>query len=423
MKYRIVRAAKKPDRAPAHRIFRLCASQTLSRMARHHEETIDFARLFEISDLPDLPRERRPHPLFAAIRTFFLAVIARVSGLVRRSVARLREKAASRLARIRAKRDARRQRKKRESLYWLAGALCSSLCVTLLFALVVAIRLLGGYGGVYRVATVPSLVGTVFDETIEEDDRFSFVVDYQVNPDVPVGYVISQSPQAGVTRRIYGKGKPCTVTLTVSCATPRYALPEFVGQHSRDAILTLRNHGISYTLESVYSDTVPAGTVLSQSITKGSLLSAADSVALTVSRGPMRIVSAVPSLIGLSEMQASSLLSAAGLVVGEVTYVPSDRPVGTILSQDEAPSSLLEQGGAVSFTVSAGYSYATRGVPSLYGLSVAEATARLREYGLVLGTVTRVSDNPKGGTIVAQSPLPDTPITSAIVSVDVYLGS
>ena len=188
-------------------------------------------------------------------------------------------------------------------------------------------------------------------------------------------------------------------------------------------MLELRNHGVSCELRRVHSDTAPIGTVMEQSLPNGTSLSTGDAVTLTVSLGPRIIVSAVPSLVGLSEMQAASLLSAAGLTLGEVTYVPSDRPSGTVLSQSEKPTSLLEQGKSVSLTVSAGYSYAQKGVPSLYGLSLSEAAARLREYGLVLGTVTNVGSTEQNGKIVAQSPLPDTPITSSTVSVDVYLGS
>ena len=193
MKYRILCAAKRQHPAPPQRTFRLCASQTLSRMARQHGETIDFAKLFEISDLPDLYREKPSHPLLAAIRTFFTAVWARLSGLVKRSIATLREKLARFRLRIRKKR-AKRRLQTRESLYWLSGALCSTLCVLLLCTVTVVLVLMRSWGGIYRVATVPSLVGTHYEETLESDDRFLFVVDYQYNPDVEPGQVISQSP-------------------------------------------------------------------------------------------------------------------------------------------------------------------------------------------------------------------------------------
>ena len=421
MKYRIVRATKRKNPAPQGRHFRLCATQTLSRMACHHEETIDFAKLFEISGLPDLTRKRPSHPLLSAIRTFFLAVFARISGLFVRSVARLREKAAHLAARRRAKKE--RRKIKKENAYWLAGAVCGALTVTLICAAAVVFFLLRSYGGSYSVVTVPTLVGTYYEDTPASNDLFSFVVDYQYNPDVEPGHVISQSPPAGVTRRIYRRGSPCTVMLTVSIAEPRYTLPSFVGQTGRDAALALRNHGILPTIQSSYSDAFPTGQVICQDLPAGTSCASGDRVTLTVSAGPRVNVCAVPSLVGLFEMQAASLLSAAGLVLGKITYVSSDSPSGTVLSQSEPPSTLLEQGTSISLTVSAGYSYAQKGVPSLYGLSLSEAKARLREYGLVLGSVINTGNATENGRIVAQSPLPDTPITSSTVSVDVYLGS
>lgn len=422
MKYRIVRATKRKNPAPQGRHFRLCATQTLSRMARHHEETIDFAKLFEISGLPDLTRKRPSHPLLSAIRTFFLAVFARISGLFVRSIARLREKLACFAARRRTKKEQKQQRR-RENVYWLAGAVCGALTVTLICAAAVVFFLLRSYGGSYSVVTVPTLVGTYYEDTPASNDLFSFVVDYQYNPDVEPGHVISQSPPAGVTRRIYRRGSPCTVMLTVSIAEPRYTLPSFVGQTGRDAALALRNHGILPTIQSSYSDAFPTGQVICQDLPAGTSCASGDRVTLTVSAGPRIIVCAVPSLVGLSEMQAASLLSAAGLMLGKVTYVSSDSPSGTVLSQSETASTVLKQGTAISITVSAGYSFSHKGIPSLYGLTLAEAAARLREYGLVLGEITPTGGSDQSGRIVAQSPLPDTPITSSTVSVDVYLGS
>lgn len=424
MKYRILRAAKRSSPEIPHRIFRLCASQTLSRIARHRNETIDFSKLFEISDLPDVYTPKKSHPLTVAMRAFFSAVFARIKGLAQRSAQHLREKAKLLAERIRVWRKKRKSRKKKESLPLLCGALCSSLLVSLLLAAVTAGSLLGGYGGIYRSAVVPAFVGLAYEETdLAEDDRFSIVVDYVYNPDVAPGYVISQSPLAGVTRRIYSRGKPCTLTLTVSCAAPGYLLTDLVGLSRRDALLALRNHGVRYEIHEIYSDQAPAGTVIATSPHAGASISEGTTVSLTVSRGRSVILCAVPSLVGLSEIQAASRLQSAGLSVGQVTYVPSDRTAGTVLSQDTSPSSLVEQGSAVSLTVSAGYAYAVQTIPSLYGMTTAQAEAKLREYGLVLGRVTVMSGDRPSGTIVAQSPLPDTPITSSVVSVDVYLGS
>ena len=62
-------------------------------------------------------------------------------------------------------------------------------------------------------------------------------------------------------------------------------------------------------------------------------------------------------------------------------------------------------------------------MPSLYGLTLDEARERLADCGLVLGNVYAAPSYEKKGTVVAQSPSAGSVISSALVSVDVYVGS
>ena len=64
-----------------------------------------------------------------------------------------------------------------------------------------------------------------------------------------------------------------------------------------------------------------------------------------------------------------------------------------------------------------------KSVPDLYGMTGIEAKEALRACGLVLGTVISVGSAEPKGTVIAQTPLPKTPITSSTVSVDVYISS
>ena len=360
----------------------------IARVRRRNDgEEIDLSHLFAI-----LPAERpqkkpsRPRALLRRIRACFAAWRAR-----------------------------RATRPSKTAI--LLGALCSASLVLLLSGTIILLSFVSPYLGRAESVTVPSLVGASALD-LPDDGRFSYIITYEHHPDVPSGHVISQSPTAGVTRRVARVGGTCTISLTVSRKKSAYVLPTLLGLSSRDAILELRNHGIPYTLTSAYSDTAAVGQILACEPAAGASLDGTSSVTLTVSQGPMTVYVATPNLIGLSEMAAQTRLLSAGLATGQVRYTLDDAPIGTVLSQSIPQSERVPIGTEIDLVVSAGRTHSDRTVPSLYGMTLEAATAALREAGLVTGEISG-----KGHIVISQSPAPGTIIHSAIVSVDLHLGS
>lgn len=410
MKYRITRTRKQLDFYPFYdrpRRLRLSSRDTLRRR-RMREDEIDLGHLFEISDLPSIPKKRKTlrDRLYAA----WLALTRPLLGLWRRLV---------RAHAVRAARRAERRAGRPNRVPMLFGALCGSLCVLLSASALCLWSLFSPYGGSYLTVSVPALVGKDY-ETLVEDEHFSYVVSFVQNPDVPSGRIVSQSPPAGVRRRLYSQsedGATCVLTLTVSRKEDAIRLPSLVGLSRRDALLSLDNLGIPYTVEEEYS-AAAVGSVCKTLPDASTLWDGKTAVRVTVSLGEPTPMAAVPSVTGLSEAQAAARLSAAGLCVGEVVYLRSDAPVGTVLSQSPTSADRLPLGSSVSLTVSAGRAYSEHRVPTLYGMTVQEAKATLKRYGLTLGEI-----GGGGETVVRQFPLPDTPITSSVTSVEIYLGS
>ena len=298
----------------------------------------------------------------------------------------------------------------------LAGALCSSTLVLILSGAIILLTLISPYVGAYVSVTVPDLVGQNL-ENLPEDDRFSYIVHYEYHPDVPSGHVITQSPAAGMTRSLPRDGGLCTMSLVVSRPKEPYVLPTLAGLPSRDAILELRNHSIPYSVRSVYSDAVAPGLVMSSDPIPGTKIDGTTGVTLTISAGSLTVYASTPSLVGLSEMAAQTRLLSAGLIMGNVTYLPDNAPAGQVLSQSVAVGQKVPLGTKIDLVVSSGRTHTDKTVPSLYGLTLAQAQAALRACGLVVGHVSSPS-----GTVISQSPAPGTPITSSVVSVDLHLG-
>ena len=140
-------------------------------------------------------------------------------------------------------------------------------------------------------------------------------------------------------------------TLTVTGAV---MVPDVVNQPQASAVATLSAASlIADPIEPVFSPTVPVGQVVSQSPTSGNTIAAGASVRIDVSKGPQPV--AVPNVLGNRLPDAQDAVIAAGLTVGTVTYRNDGIvPLGSVITQDPAPSSMQLPGGAVDLVISGG---------------------------------------------------------------------
>lgn len=111
----------------------------------------------------------------------------------------------------------------------------------------------------------------------------------------------------------------------------------------------------------------------------------------------------VPRVVGQTLTEAENTLNAAGLRLGTETAETSDKPEGTVLSQDPTAGEALEKGQGVDVTVSGGPGQTV--VPNVVGMTSPENAAKQLELSkLKLGSVdSRDSDQPQG-YVLSQSP-------------------
>ena len=428
MKYRF-RVSRSQDTVPSHRrvvptapahrrIYRLRGRNTLRSPVR---ESIRWSELFEVGMLPEprkTPKKRRVrskltprlYTLAKAIACAFPKAVVRICRTL---------SAWARSLRLPPRKP--RPEKQIHATSVLSGVLCAAILVTTLSACGVLGAFFLPYHRPHTSVTIPNFVGKAAPR--EEPSSIHLAIEYEYNPKVPSGTVIAQSPTAGVTRRVYGSQGYCTVLLRVSKERDAYILEDLRGKTKRDARLILTNQNIQSSIIEEYSDQYEAGTVLSTLPSAGQALKEGAVVTLRVSAGKQKQTALVPSLTGLTESAAHTLLHSGGWQTGTVTYRASSLPIGTVIDQSPKAHAEAEKGAAISYTVSTGDRYDTKNVPDLYGLTEQEAAARLREYGLVVGSRFPVASAAPKGTVITQSPLPGTPITSSTVSVDLFLSS
>jgi eukaryotic-like serine/threonine-protein kinase len=122
---------------------------------------------------------------------------------------------------------------------------------------------------------------------------------------VAVGTVVGTNPPGGTS---WPADK--TVFVEVVAGPP---MPDLVGQNAQSVQQNwAQPNGVTLVTETVTS-TQPAGTIVSQSPAPGSVLSANESVTITVSSGPPTV--SVPDISGQSLSQATQTLEQAGFVV------------------------------------------------------------------------------------------------------------
>jgi beta-lactam-binding protein with PASTA domain len=168
----------------------------------------------------------------------------------------------------------------------------------------------------------------------------------QISTDAP-GTVISTDPPPN---SLVKKGD--TVTLTVATAQ-KVTVPAGITQTSlSNAESLLQSAGLGFTVTNVPNNAT-LGTVLSSTPPPGARVAKGSTVALSVSSGPKKVP--VPSLIGLSQPQALSLLEGAGLNVGNISQGSSSNyGAGEVIASTPSSGQLVDPGSSVNIVVSTG---------------------------------------------------------------------
>lgn len=130
---------------------------------------------------------------------------------------------------------------------------------------------------------VPDLSGKSSDEALEILKSAGFIGarEFEYNSSIPVGDVITQTPDAGTMAE-----SGSLVTIYVSQGTESSQVPAVEGHTEEEARKALGDAGFNIgDVSESYSDTVPAGQVISQSLSAGKYAEKGTAVDLVVSKG------------------------------------------------------------------------------------------------------------------------------------------
>ncbi|NBO45713.1 MAG: Stk1 family PASTA domain-containing Ser/Thr kinase [Actinobacteria bacterium] len=188
--------------------------------------------------------------------------------------------------------------------------------------------------------------------------------------------------------------------LTGTGKTDLVSVPDVTGLSLADAKAKLAKEGLKVGQQDTRpSTTVPQGTVIEQSPIKDEQLPKGGSVDVIVSGGSGSIK--VPDLRNYPTINdVRDALIEAGLNLGAVTYVDSDLPKDTVLSQNPAAGYNLAPGQRVSVEVSSG----KIAIPDVIGKTEAQARAILLNAGFQPSVDYMVDSTQPNGVVLSQAP-------------------
>ena len=275
--------------------------------------------------------------------------------------------------------------------------------------LVVLLLVVAGVGGHWwwteygpgSYLTMPETTGRTLTDVQADLDALGLhtQVEEEFSDDVDTGSVTRSDPEGGSSVH-----KRAEVQLYVSKGVDMKTVPELTGTSQDEAQHSLTEAGLTVgAITDAYSEDVPQGQVISQSVAAGTSLAHDSAVDIVLSKGRQPLT--VPTLSGLSASAAKSAIEDLGLVAAPTDAYSDTVAEGQVISQQTREGSTLHRGDSVAYTVSKGPEKVA--IPDVVGLQREEARSRLESAGFTVkeeavlggffGTVR--SSDPAAGTM------------------------
>lgn len=248
----------------------------------------------------------------------------------------------------------------KKRIYLLAAGL---VVIVLIFVLVLS----GFGGGKNKAYTVPNILGYTVEEANALDDVkdiFTIEVVGTLNDEhYQPGQIVQQDPAADAER--YSN---LVIQVYVCAERQAIVMPDLLGSVYQEAKMTLQQYDLNLRVDKVeeFSTEFSAGQVMDTNPARGTALKRGDSITLTVSAGPEKIV--VPYFITMSYEKAKAEAEKLGLTVGKpsYTYFNPIAALGSVVDQSIAPDTEVQGGTEIIFTVYSSPDEAERSVSVQY---------------------------------------------------------
>lgn len=209
---------------------------------------------------------------------------------------------------------------------------------------------------------VDNFVGRYYEDVINDKDYkkiYDFKVTFKVDLEHEYGIILSQDPESGRSKTVSDKGSKIVVELVCAAETVDdqkrlLKVPNIVNHEREEAISMVQDAGFTYTLEQAPSDSITKGYVISTDPVAGAAADEGSEIKIIISTGPETVMTKVPQLKGLSKDAAIAKIESSNLSIGNISTAESDLVAGTVIDQNIAAGTEIEEHTKISITVSSG---------------------------------------------------------------------
>ena len=201
--------------------------------------------------------------------------------------------------------------------------------------------------------------------------------------------------------------------------------PNFVGISKEEIEENDKYKDFNISWDYTASEKYDRGIVCEQSITKGKKIKAGAKITLMVSLGQSTVT--VPDVYGKSESYAVSELKAKGLNAVVKEMADDDVEKGLVVKTDPARTTVVAESTEVIVYISSGKETKMIEIPSVIGLTSAQAKSDLEKAGFVVSVQNRdlkADEKPfLEGTVVSQSPASSSNKVAEGTTVTIYVST
>lgn len=209
---------------------------------------------------------------------------------------------------------------------------------------------------------VDNFVGRYYEDVINDKDYkkiYDFKVTFKVDLEHEYGIILSQDPESGRSKTVSDKGSKIVVELVCAAETVDdqkrlLKVPDILNHEREEAISMVQDAGFTYTLEQAPSDSITKGYVISTDPVAGAAADEGSEIKIIISTGPETVMTKVPQLKGLSKDAAIAKIESSNLSIGSISTAESDLDAGTVIDQNIAAGTQIEEHTKISITVSSG---------------------------------------------------------------------